>query len=99
MYIPRPIRVRPREENILNTKKLQMENIMGFTEYTRQWLIALGMVQDLRSYCRNAMDKARDNGVLLHIKGLNEVIHKYLADQINASILEVGEANVSTGEL
>ncbi|MBP8721431.1 MAG: hypothetical protein KBH59_02805 [Tidjanibacter sp.] len=54
------------------------------------------------------MDKARDNGVLLHdydnellkhIKGLNEVIHKYLADQINASILEVGEANVSTGEL
>ena len=86
MYIPRPIRVRPREENILNTKKLQMENIMGFTEYTRQWLIALGMVQDLRSYCRNAM-------------GLNEVIHKYLADQINASILEVGEANVSTGEL
>ena len=108
MYIPRPIRVRPREENILNTKKLQMENIMGFTEYTRQWLIALGIVQDLRSYCRNAMDKARDNGVLLHdydnellkhIKGLNEVIHKNLADQINASILEVGEANVSTGEL
>ena len=44
MYIPRPIRVRPREENILNTKKLQMENIMGFTEYTRQLLIALGMV-------------------------------------------------------
>lgn len=48
MYIPRPIRVRPKEENTLNTKKLQMENIMGFTEYTRQWLIALGMGSGLK---------------------------------------------------
>ena len=89
-----------RIEKIENNKS-KMENATIISDATRRWLVALGMVQDVREYCIHSQTESKNEGYPIYdrdkelleaVKGLQLVINKYLIDQINMSILGIGDA-------
>ncbi len=90
------------EEQIVTSKQKMLE-AQGISDPTRKWLVGVAMVQDILDYCRETRRELLEQGIPtkdydaeLHeaTKHLNVVINKYLTDQINTSILGLGDDNV-----
>ena len=72
------------------SSKEHMEAVTSISPATRKWLIALGMTQDLRDFCRiSKLEEPiedHDNELLEAIRTVQGIINKYLTEQIQKSI-------------
>lgn len=90
--------------NTHKSNKDKMQNVNGISTPTRKWLVALGMIQDVQDYCRITYNeicnegyplKNHDEELNIAIKGVKRALFMYLNEQINISILGIGDDNVS----
>lgn len=88
--------------NIEDTKYhvTKMQKVTDISTPTRRWLIGLAMIQDVRDYIsltRLALNdqgfpvKDYDKELIEATTELQRVVNKYLTDQINMSILGIGD--------
>lgn len=85
---------------ISSSVKKQMESVTTISDATRQWLMALGMMHDLRSFCWATYDTHKKLGYPIEdhdrelvdaLQAVETVINKYLTCQIRISILGYGD--------
>lgn len=81
----------------------RVEAVIGISDPTRKWLIALAMLHDLRQYANTAYWDIKEAGypikdhdaeLLDAINNVRKVLNNYLTEQIQMSILGFGEDNV-----
>lgn len=58
---------------------------------TKQWIVALAMLEDLRGFCYT--DVPRDDELLRAVEDVRKVINKYLTEQIRISVAEGNAMN------
>lgn len=80
-----------------------MRNASGISDSTRKWLVALGMIQDLRDHCYRSYQQIRKEGyplvdrdkeLLDALQEVRDVVNLYLTDQIRISLLGAGKDNL-----
>lgn len=85
--------------DLISSKK-RMESVSSISPITHKWLIALGMLQDLRDYCHGISleiaDKTpymdnHENAIKVSIESVRETINKCITDQILFSTLGMTE--------
>ena len=89
--------------------QIKIETATGISDLTRKWLIALGMLLDLRHYVLKVFLESKkagypakdyDQELLEASRGVELVLNKYLADQIQMSMLDLGYDNIyKTGRI
>ena len=89
--------------------QIKIETATGISDQTRKWLIALGMLLDLRHYALKVLLESNkagypikdyDQEFLEASRGVELVLNKYLTDQIRMSMLDLGDDNVcKTGRI
>lgn len=89
--------------------QIKIETATGISDPTRKWLIALGMLSDLRHYALKVLVELKNAGypvkdydyeLLEASRGVESVLNKYLVDQIQMSMFDLGDDNVcKTGRI